>query len=72
MPLTFVMFSHELCKGVGLPGKPTGISGADVDRYSKVAFEKLPNIARAMFLNTYRVLVAYELFPGGLSYEVSG
>jgi predicted PolB exonuclease-like 3'-5' exonuclease len=26
---------HELCRVMGLPGKPNGISGADVDRYHR-------------------------------------
>jgi 3'-5' exonuclease len=28
---------HELCRVMGLPGKPEGISGADVERYSRWA-----------------------------------
>jgi predicted PolB exonuclease-like 3'-5' exonuclease len=44
---------HELCKVMGLPGKPNGISGADVDRYygitGKDALERLQIIVNPMF-----------------------
>jgi predicted PolB exonuclease-like 3'-5' exonuclease len=40
---------HELCRVMGLPGKPDGISGAGVDTFIVVgAFARSPNTARAM------------------------
>jgi Predicted 3'-5' exonuclease related to the exonuclease domain of PolB len=40
---------HELCKVMGLPGKPNGISRADVDRYYREGrIARFPIIAKAM------------------------
>jgi predicted PolB exonuclease-like 3'-5' exonuclease len=62
---------HELCKVMGLLGKPNGISGADVDGYHREG--RIREIADYCesddVVNTYRVWLRYELFRGGLSYE---
>ena len=61
---------HELCKVMGLPGKPNGISGADVDRYYREGrIREIADYCESDVLNTYRVWLRYELFRGGLSYE---
>jgi len=61
---------HELCKVMGLPGKPTGITGADVDRYHREGrIQEIAEYCESDVLNTYRVWLRYELFRGGLSYE---
>jgi hypothetical protein len=38
---------HELCRVMGLPGKPDGMTGAEVE--TTVTSEKLPSTARATF-----------------------
>src|ERR1700720_854266 len=61
---------HELCKVMGLPGKPNGISGADVDRYHREGrIREIAEYCESDVLNTYRVWLRYELFRGGLSYK---
>jgi 3'-5' exonuclease len=61
---------HELCKVMGLPGKPNGITGADVDRhYREGRIREVAEYCESDVLNTYRVWLRYELFRGGLSYE---
>lgn len=61
---------HELCKVMGLPGKPNGITGADVERYYREGrIREIANYCESDVLNTYRVWLRYELFRGGLSYE---
>jgi predicted PolB exonuclease-like 3'-5' exonuclease len=57
---------HELCKVMGLPGKPDGITGADVDRYSREGrIREIAEYCESDVLNTYRVWLRYELFRGG-------
>jgi predicted PolB exonuclease-like 3'-5' exonuclease len=59
---------HELCKVMGLPGKPTGITGSDVDRfYREGRIREIADYCESDVLNTYRVWLRYELFRGGLS-----
>ena len=61
---------HELCRVMGLPGKPNGISGADVERYHREGrIREIADYCESDVLNTYRVWLRYELFRGGLSYE---
>lgn len=61
---------HELCKVMGLPGKPNGITGADVDRYYREGrIREIADYCESDVLNTYRVWLRYELFRGGLSCE---
>jgi 3'-5' exonuclease len=55
---------------MGLPGKPNGISGADVERYHREGrLREITDYCESDVLNTYRVWLRYELFRGGLSYE---
>src|SRR5271166_2903694 len=61
---------HELCRVMGLPGKPDGIGGADVERYHREGrIREIADYCESDVLNTYRVWLRYELFRGGLSYE---
>jgi predicted PolB exonuclease-like 3'-5' exonuclease len=61
---------HELCRVMGLPSKPNGISGADVERYHQEGWiREIADYCEGDVLNTYRVWLRYELFRGGLSYE---
>jgi predicted PolB exonuclease-like 3'-5' exonuclease len=61
---------HELCRVMGLAGKPDGISGADVERYCREG--RLADVAaycETDVVNTYRIWLRYELFRGRLSEE---
>src|SRR4029077_4961819 len=61
---------HELCRVIGLPGKPNGISGADVERYHREGrIREIAEYCESDVLNTFRVWLRYELFRGGLSYK---
>jgi predicted PolB exonuclease-like 3'-5' exonuclease len=59
---------HELCRVMGLPGKPNGISGADVDKYYRDGrIREIAEYCESDVVNTYRVWLRYELFRGRLS-----
>ena len=41
---------HEMCRVMGLPGKPNGLTGADVEQFYRMgAFARLPITARPMW-----------------------
>jgi len=51
---------------MGLPGKPSGMSGGEVEKYYRDGH--IREIAEyCEILNTYRVWLRYELFRGRLS-----
>ena len=59
---------HELCRVMGLAGKPEGIGGADVERYcgeGRVA--EVAAYCETDVVNTYRLWLRYELFRGRLT-----
>jgi predicted PolB exonuclease-like 3'-5' exonuclease len=59
---------HELCRVMGLPGKPDGISGADVERYHREGrIREIAEYCESDVVNTYRVWLRHELFRGRLS-----
>jgi predicted PolB exonuclease-like 3'-5' exonuclease len=59
---------HELCRVIGLPGKPDGISGAEVEKYYRDGhIREIAEYCESDVLNTYRVWLRYELFRGRLS-----
>jgi hypothetical protein len=59
---------HELCRVMGLPGKPDGIAGADVERYCREGrIAEVAAYGETDVVNTYRVWLRYELFRGRLS-----
>jgi predicted PolB exonuclease-like 3'-5' exonuclease len=59
---------HELCRVMGLPGKPDGISGADVERYYREGrIREIAEYCESDVLNTYRVWLRHEFFRGRLS-----
>ena len=59
---------HELCRVMGLPGKPDGISGADVERYCREGrIAEVAAYCETDVVNTYRVWLRYELFRGRLT-----
>ena len=59
---------HELCRVMGLPGKPDGISGSDVERYYREGrIREIAAYCESDVVNTYRVWLRHELFRGRLS-----
>src|SRR6516165_116690 len=59
---------HEMCRVMGLPGKPDGMSGADVEQYSREGrLHEIADYCETDVVNTYRVWLRYELFRGRLS-----
>jgi predicted PolB exonuclease-like 3'-5' exonuclease len=59
---------HELCRVMGLPGKPEGVAGAQVEKYYRDGhIREIAEYCESDVLNTYRVWLRYELFRGRLS-----
>jgi predicted PolB exonuclease-like 3'-5' exonuclease len=59
---------HELCRVAGLPGKPGGISGADVEKYYREGrIREIADYCETDVVNTYRVWLRHELFCGRLT-----
>jgi hypothetical protein len=59
---------HELCRVMGLAGKPEGINGSEVERYfidGKI--KEIADYCESDVVNTYRVWLRHELFRGKLS-----
>jgi len=60
---------HELCRVMGLPGKPQGIGGGDVEKfYREGRIREIAEYCESDVVNTYRVWLRYELFRGRLSH----
>ena len=61
---------HELCRVMGLPGKPDGMSGGEIEKYYREGrIREIADYCESDVLNTYRVWLRYELFRGRLSNE---
>jgi predicted PolB exonuclease-like 3'-5' exonuclease len=61
---------HELCRVMGLPGKPDGIAGGDVEKFFRDGrVREIAEYCESDVVNTYRVWLRYELFRGRLSDE---
>jgi 3'-5' exonuclease len=61
---------HEVCAVKGLPGKPEGMSGAEVERYYREGrIREIADYCESDVVNTYRLWLRYELFRGRLSYD---
>jgi predicted PolB exonuclease-like 3'-5' exonuclease len=59
---------HELCRMLGLPGKPDGIDGSQVDEYYRAGrIKEVAEYCETDVVNTYRAWLRYELFRGVLS-----
>jgi 3'-5' exonuclease len=59
---------HELCRVMGLSGKPDGMAGAEVEKYYHDGhIRQIAEYCESDVLNTYRVWLRYELFRGRLS-----
>lgn len=59
---------HELCRVMGLPGKPDGIDGGEVEKYFHDGrIQDVANYCETDVVNTYRVWLRHELFRGKLT-----
>jgi 3'-5' exonuclease len=59
---------NELSKIMGLPGKPEGIDGSEVERYFLDGrIKEIADYCETDVVNTYRVWLRYELFRGQLT-----
>jgi len=53
---------------MGLPGKPDGVSGAEVEKYFRDGHvREIADYCKSDVINTYRVWLRYELFRGNLT-----
>jgi 3'-5' exonuclease len=58
---------HELCRVLGLPGKPDGIDGSQVEAYYRAGrIKEVAEYCESDVINTYRAWLRYELFRGAL------
>jgi predicted PolB exonuclease-like 3'-5' exonuclease len=61
---------HEISRAMGLPGKPKGIDGAEVERYfHEGKVKEIADYCEGDVVNTYQVWLRYELFRGTLSQD---
>jgi predicted PolB exonuclease-like 3'-5' exonuclease len=59
---------HELCRVMGLPGKPQGIDGSEVAQYHRDGrIQEIANYCETDIVNTYRIWLRHELFRGNLT-----
>jgi predicted PolB exonuclease-like 3'-5' exonuclease len=59
---------HELCRVMGLPGKPDGMHGGEVEQYHRDGrIDEIAAYCESDVVNTYRVWLRHELFQGNLS-----
>jgi predicted PolB exonuclease-like 3'-5' exonuclease len=59
---------HELCRVMGLAGKPDGINGAEVEEYFREGrIQDIADYCESDVVNTYRVWLRHELFQGKLT-----
>jgi 3'-5' exonuclease len=55
---------------MGLPGKPDGINGSEVNRYHREGrIKEIADYCETDIVNTYRLWLRYEMFRGKLSDE---
>jgi predicted PolB exonuclease-like 3'-5' exonuclease len=59
---------NEICRVMGLPGKPEGMDGSEVAQYHRDGrIQDIANYCESDAVNTYRVWLRYELFRGKLT-----
>ena len=59
---------HEISRVMGLPGKPKGFDGGEVERhYHEGKIKEIAEYCETDVVNTYQVWLRYELFRGTLS-----
>ncbi len=57
----------EICKVMGIPGKPIGFAGGDVESYFRDGkIQEIAAYCESDVVNTYRVWLRHELFRGRL------
>ncbi|MBI3199875.1 MAG: ribonuclease H-like domain-containing protein [Rhodospirillales bacterium] len=58
---------HQLSRVLGLPGKPEGVDGSDVETMVRAGrLDELARYCTSDVVNTYRIWLRYELFRGRL------
>jgi 3'-5' exonuclease len=59
---------HEVCRVMGLPGKPDSIRGEDVERYYREGrIRDIAEYCESDVVNTYQLWLRHELFRGKLT-----
>jgi 3'-5' exonuclease len=59
---------HDLARVLGLPGKPDGIDGSQVDTFCRAGrFKEVADYCETDVVNTYRIWLRHELFKGALT-----
>jgi 3'-5' exonuclease len=59
---------NEISKIMGMPGKPDGIDGGQVEKYFREGkIKEIAEYCESDVVNTYRVWLRYELFRGRLT-----
>jgi 3'-5' exonuclease len=59
---------HEICRVMGLPGKPDGIDGTEVSQYHRDGrIAEIAGYCETDVVNTYRIWLRYELFRGKMT-----
>jgi predicted PolB exonuclease-like 3'-5' exonuclease len=59
---------HEISRVMGLPGKPKGFDGGEVERYFREGkIREMADYCETDVVGTYQVWLRYELFRGALS-----
>jgi len=61
---------HEISRVMGLPGKPKGFDGGEVERYFREPRSRRSPTTVTDVISTYQVWLRYELFRGALSQDV--
>jgi predicted PolB exonuclease-like 3'-5' exonuclease len=60
---------NDLCRILGLPGKPDGMDGSQVERYvNEGRIDEVSAYCENDVVNTYRVFLIHELFAGKLTH----
>jgi 3'-5' exonuclease len=59
---------HEISRALGLPGKPKGFDGGEVERYFREGkIKEIADYCETDVVGTYQMWLRYELFRGTLS-----
>src|SRR5262245_15588322 len=60
----------EICKIIGLPGKPSGVDGSEVEAMVQAGrIAEVAQYCESDVLNTYRLWLIYELFRASITAE---
>src|SRR5262245_53545127 len=64
---------HEISRVMGLPGKPKGFDGGEVERcFREGKIKETADYCETEVVGTYQVWLRYELFRGALSQDAFG